>query len=203
MEHPQVSDAAQDLVKKALAVKEGPLYVAAIGAITNVASAILMEPKIIEKIVVVWLGGNALHWPDTKEFNLKQDMAASRLILDCGVPLVQIPVMGVTSHLHTTLSEIDTYVKGQGAIGDYLAKIYQGFFKDHFGRSKVIWDIAAIAYLINPEWLPSKLVPSPILTDELTWGFNDSRHQVRYAWHVSRDPVFSDLFAKLEKHMEK
>jgi hypothetical protein len=30
--------------------------VVAIGAISNIANAILIEPKIIEKIVVVWLG---------------------------------------------------------------------------------------------------------------------------------------------------
>ncbi len=42
------------------------LYVATIGAITNVASAILMEPEIITRIVVVWLGGHALHWSDTR-----------------------------------------------------------------------------------------------------------------------------------------
>ena len=37
---------------------DGPLYVAAIGAITNVASAILLDPSIIERIVVLWLGGS-------------------------------------------------------------------------------------------------------------------------------------------------
>ena len=49
---PQSSKAAEDLIKKALSLPEGEkLYVAAIGAITNVASAILMEPEIIKNIV--------------------------------------------------------------------------------------------------------------------------------------------------------
>ncbi len=82
---PQESDVAKDLVKRAMSSKE-PLYVMAIGAITNIASAILLEPEIIERIVVVWLGGHALHWPHTKEFNLKQDLHASQLILNSGVP---------------------------------------------------------------------------------------------------------------------
>ena len=42
---------------------ERPLYIAAIGAITNVASAFLMNPKRAENCVVVWLGGNALSSP--------------------------------------------------------------------------------------------------------------------------------------------
>ena len=53
----------------------------AIDAITNVASAILKNPDIIDRIVIVWLGGNALHWPENKEFNLYQDVAAARIIL--------------------------------------------------------------------------------------------------------------------------
>ena len=68
---PVQSEAVLDMVKKAMvATPENPLYVVAIGCITNVASAILIEPKIIEKIVVVWLGGNGLDWPNQKEFNL-------------------------------------------------------------------------------------------------------------------------------------
>lgn len=71
---PVDSPAARDLAARALAMPDGePLYVAAIGAPTNIASAILMEPKILEKIVVVWLGGHGLHMPLTDEFNMAQD----------------------------------------------------------------------------------------------------------------------------------
>jgi purine nucleosidase len=198
-EHPVESDAAFDLIAKAMERDKGedPLYVAAIGAITNVASAILLEPDIITRIVIVWLGGHALHWPDTREFNLWQDPPASRVILDSGVPLVQLPVMGVTSHLHTTVAEIERYVQGQGAIGDYLAETVKSYHQDHFAWSKVIWDIAAIAFLLDETWTPSNLVPSPILTDQGTWSFDHSRHLIRSAHHVNRDPIFRDLFTKL------
>ena len=57
-EKPVESPAARDLIERAMSrADDNPLYVVAIGAITNIASAILMEPEIIEKIVVVWLGG--------------------------------------------------------------------------------------------------------------------------------------------------
>ena len=63
---PVDSPAARDLIKKAMARPDGdPLYVCAIGCITNVASALLMVPEIIHKIVVVWLGGHMLTWPTT------------------------------------------------------------------------------------------------------------------------------------------
>lgn len=68
-ETPVDSDAARDLVKKAHEADD-VLYVIAIGEITNVASAILMDPEIIKKIVIVWLAGQPLYWPQTVEFNL-------------------------------------------------------------------------------------------------------------------------------------
>ena len=60
---------------------DDPLYVVAIGAITNVAAALLLEPDLVRKIVVVWLGGNTHHQPSTMEFNLMQDPDAARVIL--------------------------------------------------------------------------------------------------------------------------
>ena len=134
-DHPYNSAAAEDLIERAMAATD-PLYVVAIGALTNIASAILIEPKIIEKIVVVWLGGHALHWPHTVEFNLAGDVLASRMVLDCGVPLVLIPCRGVTTHLRSTVSEIELFVQGRGAIGDYLAEIFKGHSDDHFAWSK-------------------------------------------------------------------
>ena len=158
-DHPYASPAVDDLIARAMGSDE-PLYVVAIGALTNIASAILIEPRIIEKIVVVWLGGHALHWPHTTEFNLAGDVLASRLVLDCGVPLVLIPCAGVTTHLRTTVSEIERYVQGQGAIGDYLAETIKGYNDDHFGWSKEIWDVVAIAYLLNPDWVRWALCPA-------------------------------------------
>lgn len=197
---PVESAAARDLVARAMASPDDdPLYVVAIGAITNVASAVLMEPKIIEKIVVVWLGGHALHWPNTREFNLKQDVPAARLLFDCGVPFVLIPCMGVVSHLHTTIPELEAYVSGRGAIGDYLVEIVKGYHDDHRGWSKVLWDIVTIAYLLDERWTPSHLVHSPVLTDQVTWSVDQRRHLIRYVYHIDRDAIFRDLFDKLAK----
>lgn len=198
-DEPVDSEAARDLIAKAMAATDDePLYVVAIGAITNVASAILLEPRIIEKIVVVWLGGHALEWADSKEFNLAQDVPGAQVLFDCGVPLVLIPVLGVSSHLLTTLPEINTYIKGKGAIGDFLATRFESCSQDHFGYSRVIWDISTIAFLINPASVPTHLIHSPLLTDQVTYSKDTSRHFIRYASFVHRDIVFKDLFHKLE-----
>ena len=194
------SPAAEDLIARAAVSGNGPLYVVAIGAITNVASAILLEPGIIRKIVVVWLGGQPWYWPTAEEFNLKQDVAAAQVIFNSGVPVVHVPVKNVAEHLRTTLPEMDRYVHGRGAIGDYLYRIYERYYTDHYARSKVIWDISAIAYLNNPAWVPTEIRPSPILLPDVTWAPEDpTRHAYRVATDVRRDEVFADLFRKLEK----
>ncbi len=196
---PQRSDAALDLVERAMSTPDGEqLYVVAIAAITNVASAMLIEPRIIEKICVVWLGGHALFWPDTLEFNLKQDLWSSRIMFDSGVPLVHVPCKGVTTHLRTTISELDQYVRGRSAIGDYLAAIVASYATDSFAWSKEIWDVAAVAYLINERWMETEFVHAPMVSDQFKWSFDNSRHFMRYVRYIHRDPIFGDLFRKLE-----
>ena len=188
----------RDLIDRALASPdEDPIYVVAIGAITNVASALLLEPEIIKKIVVVWLGGHDLHWPHSVEFNLKQDVPGAQVVLDSGVPFVIVPCLGVTSHLLTTLPELQAYIGGTSPVGDYLCQIFKEYRPDSFGASSVIWDISTIAWLINPDWVPSNLVHSPILTDQVTWSVDRSRHLVRVANFIYRDPIFRDLFSKI------
>lgn len=197
---PVESDATADLIDRALASPlDDPLYVVAIGAITNVASALLLNPDIRQHIVVVWLGGHARHWPHTREFNLQQDIAASRVVLDCGVPLARFPCMGVVSHLHTTLPEMAAHVQGKGAIGDYLYEIYRQYHTDQFAYSKQIWDIAPIGWLVNSQWAQMELVSSPRLTEEISWSFDETRHKVSCARYVNRDAIFRDLFTKLDR----
>lgn len=201
---PVDSVAARDLVERAMACDpEEPLYVVAIGAITNVASAIVLEPRIIERIVVVWLGGHSLEWTDTREFNLIQDVHASRVLFDSGVPLVQVPCMGVASNLTTTLSELRDYVLPSGRIGEYLYETYRNCSSDHYAYSRVIWDISVIAWLMNPESVPSHLTQSPRISDDGRWSVDATRHLIRYARFIHRDLVFRDLFKRISAAGER
>lgn len=200
----QESAAARDLVRRAMdPARREPLYVVAIGAVTNVASAILMEPRIIERIVVVWLGGNARHWPDTWEFNLQQDPAASRILFDSGVPLVQMPCFGVTSHLTTTVMELEHHIGGSGEIGAFLTQRVREYHKDHFAWAKEIWDIVTIGWLINADWVPSTLVHSPVLTSQMTWSVDERRHFIRCAYMVWRNGILRDMFTKIQQFAQK
>jgi inosine-uridine nucleoside N-ribohydrolase len=199
--NPVKSDAAFDLIQKAKeSTPEDPLYVVAIGCITNVASAILIEPQIIKNIVVVWLGGNSLDWPHQKEFNLVQDVLAGQVVLNSGVPLVITPCQSVVSHFHTTLPELKYYLEGRNELCDFLYETVVGYNNKKLEAwSKEIWDVVAIAWLINPSWVGTNLVHSPILTDQVTYSVDRSRHFIRMAASINRDAIFRDMFSKLTK----
>lgn len=196
---PVKSPAAEHLCELAMNYStENPLYVVAIGAITNVASAILMKPEIIDRIVVVWLGGNAQHWPHTWEFNMFQDVAAARVVFGCGVPLVQLPCMGVVSAFTISEAELHYWLKGKNALCDYLVQhtIDEVTYADGKPWTRVIWDVTAVAWLVG-DFTKSILIPSPIPEYDHHYGNDPTRHMINYVYHVDRDKLVQDLFERL------
>ena len=202
---PVDSPAARFIVEKAREYSvDRPLYVLAIGAITNVASAILMDPSICEKIVVVWLGGHALHFPDTQEFNMMQDVAAARVVFGCGAPVVQLPCGGVVDRLTTTGPELDYWLTGKNPLADYLASHTREEAESYAkGKpwSRVIWDVSAVAWLHNHEkhFMDEHLERSPIPEYDHHYGFDSRRHFIQYVSNIHRDGVFEDLFTRLTR----
>ncbi len=198
---PTVRNAASDdLIQRALAPRDGPLWIAAIGALTNVASALNEAPEIASRVVIVWLGGQAQHRHDAREFNLYQDPIAARAVFDSGAPLIHIPCYGAASHLLATTAELDAYVRPQGAIGAYLADIFRDHNAQYPGRSKEIWDLSATGYLIDEAWVPKRSLSRPTLSAEMRWTPQPDDAAVApfaEAHYVRRDPIFHDLFSKL------
>ena len=203
---PAAPPAVTDLIERARARDPNdPLYVVAIGAPTNVAMAVHRAPDIGDRIVVVWLGGHPLDWHTAREFNLQQDYIASRTLFDAGVPLVQIPCRNVAEHVRSSVPELETHLEETGAIGEYLLDIVSNYHtrpSPDRPWSKEIWDLAPIAYLRNPEWIPSVLVSSPILSAELTYSKDTARHLIRVGRYADRDAIFADFFDHLADHGE-
>lgn len=173
------------------------VYIVAVGAITNVASAIIKCPEIVNRTVVIWLGGHALHWQDTREFNLKQDVAAAQIVLDSKVPFVQIPCNGVCTEFLTTVPELEYYLGGKNELCDYLVDIVRGYTKKPYGWSKVVWDVTAVAAIVEPKALDMVIIPTPILTDDCHFAKDDARHPFIYVRRIRRDPIYADMFEKL------
>jgi len=226
---PVDSPAARDMVERIMArPDDDPLYVIAIGAITNVASALIMEPKIAEKCVIVWLGGHSLEWYNTREFNMVQDIAGARVLFNSRTPLVLLPCMGVVSALATTGPELNYWLKGKNALCDYLCDITvkeaNDFNQGEFW-SRAIWDVSAVAWLLDDpeekEFVPNnffallddpmnlnmgdkmmldRLEPAPLPAYDGTWSIAKNRHPIKYVYAVKRDLIFEDLFTRLAQN---
>jgi purine nucleosidase len=176
LDEPVRSPAAEFIIERAMADDDRPLYIGAIGCLTNIASAILMEPEIIRKIVVTWTSSypSAINLSHLPSLNLRQDVLASQLLFDCGVPHVYLPGFYIGEQLKLSLPDMEQWVRGKGKIGDYLYHLYthnpihtMTGINDHFGRTWVIWDMINFAWMINPDWVPSRILRSPVLTDDL------------------------------------
>ena len=200
---PVISDAAKDLAKRAMNyTEEHPLYVVAIAAITNVASALLLNPDIKNRIVLIWLGGNATTWPDNKEFNLYQDVAGARIVFGCGVPLVQLPCMGVVSAFTTSGPELEYHLRGKNKLCDYLVNVTTTEAAACNGGpvwTRPIWDVTAVAWLLDGDFEEDCLIHSPIPEYDNRYAFDNNRHFIKYVYHIKRDKLFADLFAKLSR----
>ena len=195
---PVESPATADLVERARADRDGPLYVVAIGAATNVASAIASAPDIVGDVVVVWLGGHPVDWHTAEEFNLRQDRYAARVLFDSGVPLIHVPCLNVAEHVKTTVPELERHLRGRGEAADFLFERFAEYDDTDGGVwSKELWDLAATAALAVPGAVESCLDHSPVLTSELTWSRDPNRHLIRRTTRVDRDAVLRDLFERL------
>lgn len=174
-----------------------PIYIIAIAAISNIASALLKAPDIADSIVIVWLASNALHWPDVWEFNLSQDIGAAQVVLDSRVRLVLVPCMGIVTHLRSTVPEIERYVEPHGKIGHFLACRFKEYNKEHIGWSKEIWDMAATSWLLHPEAMKSISISAPIINNDGSWTMTSDRHSIKYVWWLDRDIILRDFFIRL------
>ena len=209
IDDPVRSEAVDHLIERAMAgSSDDPLYIVAIGCITNVAAALLIAPEIVDKIVVTWTAGFPTHAPQASySFNLEQDVLAAQVVFESGVPLVYLPGFHIGAELRISLPEMERWVRGKGAIGDFLYEIYLNNplhrllgINDHFGRTWVIWDMINLAWVMNPNWVPSEVVPGVRLGDDKHWYRDEHapKHIIREAYRISRDEIFRDFFRKLE-----
>lgn len=200
-ETPCECDAVDNLIRLAgESTPEEPLYVVAIGAPTNISSAILKEPKIIENIIVVWLGGNTRSWPSGREFNLMQDIAASRTLFDSEVALVQIPVHNVASHMKVGLPELKACM-GESRIAAALTALVEEALAGNPARTRIIWDMSAVAYVVLPDSVKTYKIHSPVLQNDhnCSYSVDERRHFINCAYYLNRDWIFINFYKKISR----
>lgn len=225
------SEACRDLIKKALFSTEEPLYVVCLGPLTTVASAIMVQPEIMEHIVVVWMGYGVTEERFRVPMcpNTMVDIDAARYVLDSGVPFIQVPGAPVTSGLITTIHDLRHYLQDQNALSNFLLDRFELWQKswasDEYAWSKSLWDCGAIAVLLHPEWRRTYMMPKPEIPkgfgmsskSELEYYRKDERypkesdhlqtdqrmHAIRVVYEINRNKVYNDLYKKIAGYVDR
>ena len=199
---PVESDAAEVIAETAKNYSpDKPLYIIGIGAITNIASALIKKPEIADNIVVLWLGGNAVYSSDNYEFNIRQDVAAARVVFDSECPMILFPCRGVTDVCRTTGADLRFWLEGKDALCDYLVG-YACSLAEKEAKTKawgrVIWDIVTIVWLLKSDAFESELIPAPVPEYDHKWSVPfDDRKTIRCITHIDADLVFDELYSGL------
>ena len=180
-----------------IALKNKKTYILAIGAITNVALAIKKEPKIIDKIEVIWLGGHSLLQDNNMEFNFKQDIDAVKIVFQSKVKLTIIPCKNVASNLRTSIYELNYYLKDKNELCNYLINRFYNDGYHGIQERRVIWDISVIAYMINKNWFTGKEISCPNIKSDTSYELTNNRHTITMINDIDVDKVYKDLFKKL------
>lgn len=198
---PVDSPAARDLAVRGMNyTAQDPLYVIAIGAITNIASALLIEPRLKDRIVVVWLGGHAHHYHDTMEFNMRQDIAAARVVMGSGVRFVQLPCRGVVSEFATTVPELETLLYDKNPLADYLARNAARHIREKGLWCKPLWDVTAIGWMLNENARFMYSRTESVRLPEYDGHYGAPTDQnMTYVYYILRDALMRDLVEKLTR----
>lgn len=215
---PRVSEGAQAIVKEAMRQDtKQPLYVVCGAGLTTIASALLMEPAIAQKIILVWIGGAeysdiAIPPPGFTpvEYNLDIDIKAAQVVFNVSqVPLWQVP-RNVYRQALMSYAELQTQVKTKGEVGKLLAGKLEEVMKMaqkynfNIGETYVIGDsplvlFTALQSSFEPDPASSFYVlkTAPMITDSGLYQYNHKGRSIRVYTQIDNRLMFGDFIAKL------
>ncbi|MBW3468893.1 nucleoside hydrolase [Arthrospiribacter ruber] len=160
---PRDSPAAQQIIQLANSLPEGEkLDVLTLGALTNIASAVILDPEIIPKIRIYSLGAKynqqTRAW-SKNEFNIRNDLNAFDYLLD--LKNLDFTVMPVDTALPLKFDREDTFKKTDDSIP--LEKILSDRWREHAtnDKTRVMWDLALVQAYLLPHLSETLMVNSP------------------------------------------
>lgn len=203
---PNVCPGAQFIVDEAMKDDPRPLFIGMQGAITDLASAILMEPKICERMTAIWIGGGV--YPEGGfEFNLMQDINAANVVMKSKMPLWQVP-MNVYKQMSVSLAELERKVRPYGKIGNYLftqmAELNTLLAEIPHWPHGEIWglgDQGTIAVLMEESEKTDgfEMIPAPCIdTDTMKYIHGQGNREIRVYHKLNDRLTLEDFFCKLQ-----
>ena len=199
-----LSEASKFIIEEALKDDEKPLFVLAQGAISNVAKAVLEEPKIKDRFTLIWIGTHGTNYGPApfREFNAGNDIKAANTVLKEVKNLWLVP-----SYVYTTITigiaEIKRRIAPLGKIGKHLYENLVAYNNSEFagwtqGESWSLGDSPAIALAINPTCGRYEEVSAPYVNDDTSSKECKDNHVIRVYKDVDSRYILEDLIAKLE-----
>lgn len=199
-ESPMVSEGAELIIKEAMKEDERPLYVAFLGPLTDMASALLMQPEIAKKnITVIWIGGR--DWPTGGwEYNLKNDVCAANVVFKSEVQLWQVP-RNVYRMMPVSHAELWTRVRPHGEIGKYLAENVVEFNNEWTSRPseyRILGDSPAIGIILFNDCGEWEWNAAPEFDADMNYIHSGKNRQIKVYKNIDARFILEDLYAKLE-----
>ncbi|HHH76462.1 MAG TPA: hypothetical protein ENL03_05505 [Phycisphaerae bacterium] len=197
-DYPEPSEAVDFIIDQAMASDpDDPLYIVAIGSSTNIASAFMTEPRIAEKIVMVY--HTRSQWPIRgANMNITLDLKAARHIFSSNIPLV---MFDTGTYIRCPKKKSERILKPFSPLGAYLHDIRVN--SPHAGcrsETKGFFDIGDIALLIDPSIAEWDVETAPLLKSDSIFDFTKPQGQVLRVYHCSREGCFDLLHKGLVRH---
>lgn len=201
---PVDSPGARLIIDEARRADAGPLFVSFLGPLTDMASAILLAPDIVDTdITVIWIGGPPYgdrEWIGTwPEFNLRNDIHAANVVFGSGIRLWQVP-SNIYRLVSLSYAELRRRVEPHGELGRYLAQTVVDFNTAHHGvpvESRSLGDSPAIALMLDP-WCAVLRRQSPVrFTETGHCVDSDIGGDVLVVEQIDVRFLMEDMFAKL------
>ena len=186
---------------RALALGE-KLYVGVLGPMTDIASALMLAPEIVEKLIIVWNGGNV--YPNGgMEFNLVNDITAADYVFSSGAQIWQIPT-NVYAKPRCGLAELQLKVRPCGRIGRFLFDEVMEFFelmKKYPAWPKAesldICDLTVIGLMLEEHNYSYTWRQAPHIGSDMFYRDNHENRPIRVYEDIDGRYILEDFFAKL------
>jgi purine nucleosidase len=196
---PVDSAGAQFIIREALKDDPRPLHVAFLGPLTDMASALLLEPSIAERNVrVVWIGGGV--WPvGGFEFNLWNDIHSANVVFRSKVEVWQIP-SALYKLLPVSYAELAEKVYDKGPLGKYLVEqliAWNEEFHPEAIEHRSLGDSPVVGAIMYPESGWSEWRPAPEFNAEMNYVHTGKNRPIKVYTSVDTRFVLEDFFAKL------
>ena len=180
------------------------LNVLMIGAATDVASAILIDPSIVDRIRVIQMGFN--DESGGEEFNVANDVHAVQIIINSKVPLVIGPGKVCRESLSLSLEQARKMLSNRGSIGAWLWDEYQAWYFrfvkplriNDFSKSWVIWDDITLAYLLG--MTTQHTAPRPRMRDDMKFEDVKTEEVITWITDVDEDRLWSDFLKHVDEY---